>query len=468
MTSRKLWLLILVLTGVHLALAAALPLVEDEAYYSLWASVPSAGYYDHPPVVAWAIAAGQGLLGQTALGVRLFSVLATSLVVVLTYRIGWLVGGRRSIGLRAALFLTATIPVAAFGFAATPDPASVLFWTAATWALAEVLTGKAPLWWLLVGLFAGLGVLSKFTNLFFGLALVLWLIGTREGRGWLGRWQVWAGAAIGIAVLGPFLAWNAAHDWIGLERQFGRVGEAGQFSPMRETAFWVSFMLLLTPLVFWLDLRAMRVRRAAGILWWLVSPVIAYLAYHALWASSGGQWLVPIFPTLAVIAAINTPKGAISNWAAPVGLGLSALVLVIGFWPGRVIIPGQNAFNQGRGWGEVRREIQAAMAQEDAVWIATDAYGLTGQLWHYFGQDVPVWSVTGKKRYLFRGDFPAALCKAKGIFLSRRIFAGPIPYFAKSTHLKDIVRREGRRDLARYGVAIVEGVLPSGAAGCGR
>ena len=28
-------------------------LVPDEAYYWLWSRVPSAGYYDHPPMIAW-------------------------------------------------------------------------------------------------------------------------------------------------------------------------------------------------------------------------------------------------------------------------------------------------------------------------------------------------------------------------------------------------------------------------------
>ncbi|MFT5160192.1 MAG: hypothetical protein ACI9ZD_001803, partial [Paracoccaceae bacterium] len=59
LNSKALWVLILGFAVFHVALAALIPLVEDETYYQLWASAPSAGYYDHPPMVAWGIAAGQ-------------------------------------------------------------------------------------------------------------------------------------------------------------------------------------------------------------------------------------------------------------------------------------------------------------------------------------------------------------------------------------------------------------------------
>ena len=37
-------------------------LYSDEAYYWLWSLRPAAGYFDHPPLVAWLVAAGSPLL----------------------------------------------------------------------------------------------------------------------------------------------------------------------------------------------------------------------------------------------------------------------------------------------------------------------------------------------------------------------------------------------------------------------
>ena len=52
-------------------LAALLPLSADEAYYWLWSRHLAAGYFDHPPAIAWLIRAGTSLFGDTPLGVRL-------------------------------------------------------------------------------------------------------------------------------------------------------------------------------------------------------------------------------------------------------------------------------------------------------------------------------------------------------------------------------------------------------------
>jgi len=51
-------------------MAAQLPLSADEAYYWLWSLHPAAGYFDHPPMIAWLIRAGTALFGDTPFGVR--------------------------------------------------------------------------------------------------------------------------------------------------------------------------------------------------------------------------------------------------------------------------------------------------------------------------------------------------------------------------------------------------------------
>jgi 4-amino-4-deoxy-L-arabinose transferase-like glycosyltransferase len=309
LNSKALWVLILGFAVFHVALAALIPLVEDETYYQLWASAPSAGYYDHPPMVAWGIAAGQTIFGDTLLGVRAASVLASALVSVMVYRIAWLYSRNPETAFRATLWGAAMLPFSILAFAATPDAGSVLFWTAAVWALSEVLNGNSKNWWLAVGLFAGLGVLAKFTNLFFGLALVIWLLATREGRSWLATWQVWVGALIGVVVLVPLALWNMANGFVGLERQFGRIGEDTGFAINGVMEFWLAFVFLVTPLVFWLVARSLRMGYVPNVLIWLSAPLVIFLTFQATKTFAGGQWLVPIFPTLAVMAALAPSKG---------------------------------------------------------------------------------------------------------------------------------------------------------------
>ncbi len=56
-------------------MAAVLPLSFDEAYYWLWSKHLALSYYDHPPVIAYAIRAGTLLFGDTAFGVRIVPLL---------------------------------------------------------------------------------------------------------------------------------------------------------------------------------------------------------------------------------------------------------------------------------------------------------------------------------------------------------------------------------------------------------
>ena len=72
------WLAILgLVTLARLALAAAIPLAPDEAYYRVWAFSLQGGYLDHPPMVALFIRAGMALFGDTALGIRAFGPMGT-------------------------------------------------------------------------------------------------------------------------------------------------------------------------------------------------------------------------------------------------------------------------------------------------------------------------------------------------------------------------------------------------------
>ena len=64
-----------ILLLLRLVVAGMLPLSADEAYYWLWSRHLAAGYYDHPPAIAFLIRAGTALFGDTAFGVRLFAVL---------------------------------------------------------------------------------------------------------------------------------------------------------------------------------------------------------------------------------------------------------------------------------------------------------------------------------------------------------------------------------------------------------
>ena len=56
---------------VRLVVGALTPLFPDETYYWDWSRHLAAGYFDHPPAIAWTIGAGALVGGATPFGVRL-------------------------------------------------------------------------------------------------------------------------------------------------------------------------------------------------------------------------------------------------------------------------------------------------------------------------------------------------------------------------------------------------------------
>ena len=57
----------------------------DEPYYWLWSHGLAAGYFDHPPMIAYFIRTGTLFFGDTILGIRSMAILAMLAASVLVY-----------------------------------------------------------------------------------------------------------------------------------------------------------------------------------------------------------------------------------------------------------------------------------------------------------------------------------------------------------------------------------------------
>lgn len=69
---------------------------------------------------------------------------------------------------------------------------------------------------------AGFGLLSKYTALFFGAQILLWLVLVRDQRRWLVSPWLYAGGIVAAAVFSPVILWNADHQWVSFIKQLGR------------------------------------------------------------------------------------------------------------------------------------------------------------------------------------------------------------------------------------------------------
>src|SRR6478609_12217083 len=110
--ARNTALTILALVALRLAAAARTPLTFDEAYYWMWSKHLAGGYYDHPPMVAFVIRLGTLIAGDTALGVRLVSILLALPMSWAVYEATAILFGSRRAAATSAILLNVTLMAA--------------------------------------------------------------------------------------------------------------------------------------------------------------------------------------------------------------------------------------------------------------------------------------------------------------------------------------------------------------------
>ncbi|CAN5117938.1 glycosyltransferase family 39 protein [soil metagenome] len=405
---------VLLLVAARLVTAAFLEIGPDETYYLLWSRSLSAGYYDHPPMVAWWIAASTAIFGHTAFGIRALFALSAIPVSLAVYAAGRALFDR-DIAARAVLWTNATLLIAAGGLLATPDAPAVLFWALATWAFAEVVrTGRGE-WWLAVGLFAGLGIISKLTDLFLGPGILLCLAVNRDLRRWFVSPWLWAGGAVAALICVPMLLWNAGHDWVTLTKQFGRIN-TGVFQPEKFPEFIVTQFAVLNPLVaifaglailIWVRGRPPAASARIGLVMWTVLPIVLYMAAHSFHEQIQGHWLAPIFPTLGLAASAAASAGG-ERWAPlarlvfPLGFALALVAFVAAVNPGGAIPYTLDVAQVNRGWERMATDAEALRRKFDAGWIATTHYAVGAELdYHLHASGTPVVTIVERQRYAF-------------------------------------------------------------------
>ncbi len=440
---------LLALTLLRLAMAAALPLAPDEAYYFLWAQHLQPGYYDHPPMVALWIKAGTAICGKTPFGVRLLGPLSAALGSVLLWATAERLAPGR--GLLAALLLNATLMVGAGCIIITPDTPLIFFWTLCLYLCVRLISTPAPRWWLALGLATGALLLSKYTSVLFIAAVFFWLLFSPWGRRQLATPWPWAAIILAFALFAPDIAWNAAHGWVSYLKQGGR---EALFDPARAAQFLAELVggqaLLATPLIAWLAVLGVWHLRGdaspgARLLLWVTLVPSAVMLEYVISSRVQGNWAAIVYPS-ACIAAAMLPAPVLARWRKPalrLGFGITALVYVQAV-AAPIALPARldTAGNQLAGWRTLARN---AMASHPAF-ITSDDYATMAAL---AVEGLPSVKVAGfynrwQPRWRYFSYPPAVAPGTMGIMLTRH------PDAPCRKLLGTITRHRGSEVFARY------------------
>src|SRR3954471_17846979 len=469
---------ILALVVLRLVSAAYTPLTFDEAYYWTWSKHLAGGYYDHPPMVAVLIRLGTLLAGYTELGVRLVSILLALPMSFAVYRTAEMLFGGQRVAASAAILLNVTLMAAVGTMIVTPDAPLLVASSFVLFCLAKVLATGRGAWWLAVGVAVGAALLSKYTALFFGPAILIWLIAVPKLRRWLLSPWTYLGGLVAFALFFPVIQWNADHHCVSFLKQFGRA-RIEDFRPVFIAELIPTQVAFATPLVFMLGAMGLYAiyRRRAGALparalvntmFWVI---VAYFVWHSLHARVEANWFAPVYPAFVIAAAVAAhlvewePRRQrvvdfCRRWAAPGGVLMFVLLIV---QADSGVLSGYRrdatVRSVGIGWRETAAAIEAVRARTGARCVLASDYGTTGWLAFYLPNGTCVAQQNQRIRWVNMPE-PDAAQLAGPLLYVREAFPGDAPLqdmFARVVKIGEIERKRGPLLIETYALHLLEG-----------
>jgi hypothetical protein len=468
-------LIVLALVALRLVAAAFTPITFDEAYYWMWSKHLAGGYYDHPPMVALVIRLGTLVAGDTELGVRLVSILLALPMSWAIYETTWVLFGGRRVATTAAILLNVTLMAAVGTMIVTPDAPLLVASSFVLLSLAKVLQTGRGAWWLAVGVAAGCALLSKYTALFFGPAILIWLIVVPKLRHWLISPWLYLGGLVAVAMFAPVILWNADHHWVSFIKQIGRA-RIEDFRPVFIGELIPTQVVFATPAVWLLGamgLYALYQRRAGALavrvlvntMFW---TIVAYFVWHSLHARVEANWFAPVYPAFAIAAAVAAhlvewaPREQrvadfCRRWAAPGGIVMFAL-LVVQANTGMLSGYRRDATvrSVGVGWRETAGEIEAVRARVGATCVLAPDYGTTGWLAFYLPKGTCVAQQNQRIRWVNMPEPSAAQLAGKLLYVRDVDQASLKDAFARVDKVADIKRKRGPLLIETYALDVME------------
>ena len=268
----------LTVAGVHLLTNGRYGFHRDELQTLSDALHLDWGFVAYPPFTPVVERIGMQLFGVSLIGLRLFSVIAQSTAILITGMTARELGGSRWAQAAAAL-ATAVAPLSIFeGTEFQYSSFDYLWWVLIAYFVVRLLKSEDPRWCVAIGGVVGIGLLTKYTMLFYVTGVLLGLLLTNARKYFVSRW-FWTGMALALLLALPNFLWQVRHDFISLH--FLQSIHKRDVGEGRARGYWtMQFLLDATPLSvpLWVGglIAFLRRPRYRMLFWMYVIPVATF------------------------------------------------------------------------------------------------------------------------------------------------------------------------------------------------
>jgi hypothetical protein len=285
---------------VHMATNGRYGFHRDELQFLSDARHLDWGFVAYPPMTPFLERIGLGIFGLSLVGLRLFSVIAQAAAIVVTGLMARELGGGRLAQGTAALAV-ALSPLPLFeGTEFQYSSFDYLWWVLIAYFTIRLLRTENPRWWMAIGAAVGLGLLTKYSIVFFIAGILGGVLLSRARRFFSNGW-FWGGIILALLIFLPNFLWLAHHQFISydfLQHIHARdVGE-GRADGFLKGQFLVCANLFAAPL--WLAglVVLLRDRRYRMVAWMYLIPLALFF-----FAKGRDYYMAGAYPMLLAMGA---------------------------------------------------------------------------------------------------------------------------------------------------------------------
>lgn len=367
-------------------------LYGDEAQYWLWAQNLDFGYYSKPPVVAWLIAISTKLFGNSEAAIRLFSPLLHFGVALIIYKIAQILFKDKTLATWSALgYLTLPAVFLSSALIST-DPILMFFWSLSLLIFIKAVA-EDKLWqWLLLGITAGLGLLTKYNMAIFVLSVLIydWKL--------IKNPKVWVGGVTAAIIWLPNLLWNYNNYFVSFNHTADLAqGNKDWFSPLNFIKFLAAQFGIIGPILFSsliLQLFSKNKDQRIKLLTAFTVPFLVIILLLSFFSRAHANWAAPAYISGTILATFFLYKKFYKwlnfSFMLHLVVGLAALIAVYA-----IEVTGYyktfDPLKRVRGYKEIA--LQLKQVSPNYILISEDRMAIS-LLTYYSGRKIYKWNNT--------------------------------------------------------------------------
>ena len=273
-------------------------LIDDEAYYAMYARHLSWGYIDHGPVIGYLIYLFT-IFGENSFTVRLSALVLLIILTVVLYNFGKQHFNKNT-GIIMSLGISANMLFHTNSVVVTPDVPLAFFTIMAIlyYYKAYFIHGK---YFYIGGLFLGLAILSKVSALFPAIGIILFPFINSAKRHILFDLRFYGSLLIALILFMPFIIWNLQNDLAFVRYQGSHITQGGSWSDF--TSLWAGLFVTAGPILFYYsvvkpfllikNMKSIKIEIQYFVIVTIVP--LCYFLSHSFFSRMEVNWPAPIF-----------------------------------------------------------------------------------------------------------------------------------------------------------------------------